>query len=1113
MEFRLLGPFEIDADQPVSIPRRRERCLLAVLLLEQGRSVSAERLADLLWDGAPPSSAGTTLRSHVSRLRATVHSDAVQILKHGPGYLVRTDPDRIDAHRFRALVNQARAAPDPEPRAQLMREALGLWRGPVLVDIANGMIRDRLGAGLEELRLDALDQRVNDDLSLGRHRELIAELREIVAAEPNRERFTAHLMLALYRSGRQADALAVYDESRRFLASELGLSPGSELRVLHEQILRGDAGLDLPERVEVPVVATQQRTLRQLPHDIVNFTGRGRELAHLRSMAGSAGSAPTIISIDGSPGTGKTTLAVHFAHQIAHLFPDAQLHLNLRGYGHGEPVTPGAAAETLLRGLGVSSDLIPPNVEERSALLRSSLAGLQVLMLLDNARDADQVRPLLPGTGSLVVVTSRNQLRGLSIRDGAHRVTLNRLPADQAVELLSSSVGADRVGAEPAASARLVELCDHLPLAISIVAERADRSGSLAEVVHALEDEQARLDNLGTGEDDPHTDLRAALSWSYRALDQDAAAMFRLMGLHPANDISLEAAAALADLPVLRAKASLDRLLAVHLVEQRQGNRYELHDLMRLYATETAERYETDDDRRAAVLRLLDWYLHAAVSADSALHMQRQRLWVKPYEPRTEPPRFASSTEATLWFEQEFDCLKSAAGWAAANGLAGHTWRIVQAMLTFLDRRIPWYDATALLSDAYEAAESAQDTFGSAYMLNSLGAQVMNKGDRRAAVAYFTRGLAKFRELGDVSGQAMACGNVGLMYGELGEYEQAKEYATQALLLCEQLGYARGVALNLDNLGVTYTVTGDYTKAKECHQQASKMLLVLGDDPARGMNEYHLGWALRRLADFPAAARAFRTAIVIFREFGSQRWAAAALGDFGLVLLDAGHPLLARDMLDTALVTMRKIADPRTEEFETALSPLDNEVTLETFEARSGWPALRERLAGRVDDLAAMDEAVEFAVRWHGDQTRPAGEPYVEHLLEVVTILAEGAGVTDIDVLRTGVLHDVVEDTDCDMDTVREKFGARVAELVGWVTKGDDREAYLASLHSAPKDALTVKLADRMSNVQRLDTHPRPAKQQSYYRETVRTIVPLSKGFPWFETWYAKWQADFSHLA
>nr|WP_052478853.1 AfsR/SARP family transcriptional regulator [Kibdelosporangium sp. MJ126-NF4]CEL20948.1 transcriptional regulator, SARP family [Kibdelosporangium sp. MJ126-NF4]CTQ95538.1 transcriptional regulator, SARP family [Kibdelosporangium sp. MJ126-NF4] len=923
MEFRLLGPFEIEADQPVSIPRRRERCLLAVLLLEQGRSVSAERLADLLWDGAPPSTAGTTLRSHISRLRATVHSDEVQLLKHGPGYMVRTDPDRIDAHRFRTLVHQARAVPDVEKRARLMRSALELWRGPVLVDIANGMIRDRLGAGLEELRLETLDQRVVDDLSLGRHRELVAELREIAAAEPNRERFTAHLMLALYRSGRQADALAAYDESRRFLADELGLSPGGELRVLHERILRGDSALELPERVEVPVAAAQQRTLRQLPHDIVNFTGRGQELAHLRTVVDDAGSAPTIISIDGAPGTGKTTLAVHFAHQIADRFADAQLHLNLRGYGPGEPVTPGAAAETLLRGLGVGSELIPPNVEERSALLRSSLAGLQVLMLLDNARDADQVRPLLPGTGSLVVVTSRNQLRGLSIRDGAHRVTLNRLPADEAVELLGASVGAGRVDAEPAASARLVELCDHLPLAISIVAERADRSGSLAEVVHALEDEKARLDNLGTGEDDPDTDLRAALSWSYRALDHDAAAMFRLMGLHPANDIGLEAAAALANLSLSRAKASLDKLLATHLVEQRRGNRYELHDLMRLYATEAAERYESDADRRGAVSRVLDWYLHAAVSADFALHPQRQRLWVKPCTPRTEPPRFARSIDATRWFEQEFDCLKSAADWAAANGLAGHTWRIVQAMLTFLDRRIPWYDATALLSDAHDAADAAEDTFGSAYMLNSLGAQVMNKGDRRAAIGYFARSLDKFKELGDVSGQAMTCGNIGLMYGELGEYADAKEHATQALLLCEQLGYARGVALNLDNLGVTYTVTGDCTKAEECHLQASKMLLDLGDDPARGMNEYHLGWALTRLADFPGAARAYRTAVAIFREFGSQRWAAAALGDFGLMMMNAGHPQVARAMLDTALVTMRKIADPRTATFEAALADTD----------------------------------------------------------------------------------------------------------------------------------------------------------------------------------------------
>ncbi|MCE7006694.1 tetratricopeptide repeat protein [Kibdelosporangium philippinense] len=922
MEFRLLGPFEIEASQPVSIPRRRERCLLAVLLLEQGRSVSAERLADLLWDGAPPSTAGTTLRSHVSRLRATVHSADVQILKHGPGYMVRTDPNRIDAHRFRSMVNQARAVPHAETRAGMMRAALELWRGPVLVDIANSMIRDRLGASLEELRIETLDQRIIDDLSLGRHRDLIAELREIVAAEPNRERFTAHLMLALYRSGRQADALAVYDENRRFLASELGLSPGSELRALHEQILRGDAALDLPERVAVQTGTTRTNTLRQLPHDIIHFTGRDRELAHLNAVISSAGPVPTILSIDGAPGTGKTTLAVHFAHQIAHRFPDVQLHLNLRGYGRDEPVGPASAAETLLRGLGVGSELIPPSVDERSALLRSELAGRQVLMLLDNARDAHQVRPLLPGTGSLVIVTSRNQLRGLSIRDGAHRVTLNRLPADQAVELLSSSIGAERVGAEPAAAARLVELCDHLPLAISIVAERADRSSTLAEVVHALEDEKARLDNLGTGEDDPHTDLRAAMSWSYRALDEDAARMFRMLSLHPGNDISLEAAAALVDLPLPRAKASLDKLLASHMVEQRRGIRYELHDLMRLYAAETAGRDETQENRNAAFRRILDWYFHAAVSADSAMHTHRQRLWVKPYEPQTPPPQFASSSEAILWFEHEYDCLKSVAGWAAANGYAGHTWRIVLALISFLDRRIPAYDAGALISDAMKAAEAAGDVFGHAYTLNSLGAQELNNGNRQAAIMHITQSLERFEEIGDLSGQAITLGNLGLAYGELGEYEQAKEFQSRALRLCEQLGYTRGIALNLDNLGVAYTVTGDYEKAKDCHQQATKILNELGDAPAVGTNEYHLGWALTRMANFAGAARAFRTAIAIFREYGNDRWAAAALRDFGLMLLDAGHPTLARDMLSTALVTMREIADPRTQEFEAALAKL-----------------------------------------------------------------------------------------------------------------------------------------------------------------------------------------------
>jgi len=920
VKFRLLGPFEIEADEPVSIPRRRERCLLAVLLLEQGRGVAAERLADLLWDGEPPSTARTTLRSHVSRLRAAVGSHGVRISRQGSGYLLRTDPASIDAHVFRMLVQEARELTEPDHRSKVLRSALDLWRGPVLADIATGLISDRLGAGLEELRLEALDQRISADLAAGLHRELIGELRELLATQPDRERFAAHLMLALYRSGRQGDALSVYDESRRLLASELGLSPGSELRRLHERILRADPVLELPERVSVPEPAKSLGNPRQLPHDIADFMGRERELAALQSLASDGRAAPTIVAIDGAPGTGKTTLAVHWAHHIALRYPDIQLYLNLRGHSPGGPVTPAAAAETLLRAIGVHSELIPPSVEERSALLRSSLVGREVLMLLDDARDSDQVRPLLPGTDSLVIVTSRNQLRGLSIRDGAHRVTLQRMPPDQAIDLLAAAIGAERVAAERDAAVRLVALCDHLPLALAIVAERAHRAGTLAEVVSALE--QARLDNLGTGADDPHTDLRAALSWSYRALHEDAAAMFRKLGLHPASDIGLETAAALADLPVPAAKATLDQLVAAHLVEQRRPSRYELHDLIRLYATEAAHHEETAGDQETAVRRVLDWYLHAAVSADEQLSPHRRRDFIEPYQPRTEPPALAGPLEAERWFEQEYDSLRAVTCWAAANGWASYTWRIALAMNTFVDRTIPWRDGVEFYQLAVRAAESAGEPVGQAYALNSLGSVHSKAGWTNEAKACFEQSRALFHELSHDRGEAMSMANIGLMYGNLGLHEEARRYAMLALELCAKLNYPRGTAQNLDNLGIALTVAGQYEQAVECHEQAHTINREIGDAASEAENLHHLGSAYAGLGDVPRSTRAFRTAVSIYRSLGSRRWEASVLIDFGKMLAGAGLPALARATLQSALGTMRDFGDPRARDIEAELAKL-----------------------------------------------------------------------------------------------------------------------------------------------------------------------------------------------
>ena len=530
----VLGPWEVRVDgRSVSIPPGQLRLLLAVLLLSPSESVPIDDLVSSLWPDHPPSRPRETLHTYVTRLRKLLGPELIETTPGG-GYRIRLAPERIDLHRFRELVRWSQAANSEDDELRLLRDALQLWRGRPFGDMASTWLDREVLPLLTEEWFTATERRIDLELDQGRHPRLIGELWDLTKRFPTRESLWVRLITALHRSGRRADALEAYQQVRLILDEELGIDPGDQLSLLQRAILLEGSE---PKELAGP---------RELPHDISNFIVRGAELAALDAVHSKVvRGAPTIVAIDGAPGTGKTTLAVHWAHQIAHCFPDGQLFLNLRGYGPGRPLVPATAAATMLRSLGIDGAAVPAGLEERAALLRSTLSGRRVLILLDNARDASQVRPLLPGTDCLVIVTSRNQLRSLSIRDRAHRITVDRLERQQAIELLSTIIGSDKATAEPAAVDRLAKLCDNLPLALAIVAERANRTQLLAEVVSAVEDERARLDLLATGEIDPHTDLRAALSWSYGALRHDAAAMFRMLGLHPANDIGVETAAAL----------------------------------------------------------------------------------------------------------------------------------------------------------------------------------------------------------------------------------------------------------------------------------------------------------------------------------------------------------------------------------------------------------------------------------------------------------------------------------------------------------------------------------------------------------------------------------------
>ncbi|ONI76271.1 hypothetical protein ALI144C_37060 [Actinosynnema sp. ALI-1.44] len=700
----VLGSWEVSVDhRDVAVPPGHQRALLSALLLSAGRPVANDTLATHLWGDRPPANVRATLSTYVTRLRGVLGKSAI-VTYPGGGYQLTVDEDGVDLYRFRRLLRQAQDAPTADAELDLLRQALGLWRGRPFTGVASDWLDHGIVPLLTEEWFAATERRIDLEIAKGAFRELIAQLSELTSAYPLRESLWSRLIEALRRSGRRADALAAYQHVRATLREELGIEPGEKLQAVHQRVLRDLSDADVEEPDHRTTLAPHQ-----LPPDNVKFVGRTDVLAQLERMVDSVhnsrdgGEQPTVIvAIDGAPGIGKTTLAVHWAHRMVDRYPDAQIYLNLRGHSGDDQLRPSAAIGAVLRSLGVPTERIPADLDERTALLRSTLAGRRSLVLLDDARDARQVRALCPSDSSLVIVTSRNQLRELSIRDGAERLSLPRLCTDDAVDLLGAALGSARVAAEPLAAKRLAELCGGVPLALVIVAEHAQRASSLGAVAQILTDEMNGPDAFGSG---VGKELYAALSRSYRNLGPTSAAMFRRLGVHPAGSMCVDAAAAVADLGVAEARQVLDQLVDEHLVEQPRPDRYELHDLIRLYAAEEARRNESAKARRAALHRVLDWYLHAAVSADSVLRPGRHRDVVSPFAPRVAPPRPADQHEAIAWFEREFDVLQAVVRCAATHGWGGHAWRIVLAMATFLDHRVAWHESTEIFETAFQSGE------------------------------------------------------------------------------------------------------------------------------------------------------------------------------------------------------------------------------------------------------------------------------------------------------------------------------------------------------------------------------------------------------------------------
>jgi DNA-binding SARP family transcriptional activator/tetratricopeptide (TPR) repeat protein len=926
VEFRLFGPVEAwCGGQRVELGQPRLRATLAVLLTEANRVVSPATLVERVWGAHPPDSARSALYGHLTRIRAVLarlneDGEAVRLTRVSGGYLLKLDPATVDLHLFDRLVDQARATRDADQAAALWATALDLWGGDPYENLSSEWL-DEMRDKLKRRRLTAVLERNELELARGRHAELLAELIDLGERQPLDERLAGQLMLAHYRCGQRAEAMRYYETVRQRLADELGVEPGVELQALHEQMVH-NAPPVFPPSAHVPAPA-------QLPPDVPGFVGRAEELARLDALRAQRAGHPAaliISAVSGTAGIGKTTLAVHWAHRVSNQFPDGQLYVNLCGFRSGPIVTPSEAIRGFLEALGVPPERIPLTIDAQVSQYRSLMDGKRVLVVLDNARDAEQVRPLLPGTPTaLVVVTSRNQLTPLVAIEGARPLTVDLLSDGEARELVVRRLGADRVAAEPHAVNRIITGCARLPLALAVAAARAQQTNfPLTAIAAGLDKAGQRLDTLDAG--DPASQVRAVFSWSYAALTLPGARLFRLLGLNSGPDISIPAAASLAGLPrAAEARVLLTELAHANLVTEHAPGRYTFHDLLREYASELTQRHDSIALRQAAQTRLLDHYTRASYAADHLLYPDRDPISL-PLTPAPlgtvhEIPR--DHHEALAWFATEHRSLLAALRLAVDARLDSHAWQLAWTLDTFLDRQGHWHDLAAAWQAAVPAAQRLGDPVARADAHRFLGYANTRLDRHSDANTHLSHALDLYTQAADRVGQARTHDQFNYLWERLGRPEKALDHAGRALALYQAAGHRRGQARALNAVGWLHAVLGDYTRALTHCEQALALHRQLGDRVGEAATWDSLGYAHHHLGDHTRAADCYQHALTQFRDLGDRYYEADTLIHLGETHHAAGNPQGARSAWRQALDILTNLEHPDAEGVRAKLRVLD----------------------------------------------------------------------------------------------------------------------------------------------------------------------------------------------
>jgi DNA-binding SARP family transcriptional activator/Tfp pilus assembly protein PilF len=920
VEFRLLGSVEVrSGGRSLDIGPARQQSVLGVLLLDANRCVSADQLVERVWGHRRlpdrPHSAVQTYVSLLRRALADVGQAAIE--RQQNGYVIRLDERLVDLYAFQDTVKRAHAAEDDARAEALFGEALALWRGEVCEPLDTPWLSS-VRAAMNKERVAAERDLTDVQLRQGQHTALLARLSEWAERQPLDERLAGQLMVALFRSGRQADALRHYQRVCQQLADELAIGPGRALRRLHQQILADDAALAAPTPPHAPAAVTQHAEAgrprppvpRQLPAAPRFFTGRVEQLAFLTEALATHVTTPTsvlVVAVGGIGGVGKTWLALHWAHRHLDRFPDGQLYVDLHGFDLGDqPTSPADALRAFLDALGVEPSAVPAGLDAQIGLYRSLTASRRMLIVLDNAADTAQVTPLLPGgPACTVLVTSRRRLTGLAVAHGAQILDLDVLSGQESWDALARRVGDEQLAEQRHDAAELLEYCAGLPLAISVVAARARAHPSfpLSVLAAELRDQTSRLDTLE--DQDGPAGLHAVLAWSFNALTPRAATALQLLASAPGQDLNQTAAEALTALPAARTRVVLRELDDLHLLHQYAPGRYRMHDLVRLYAADRASSTQSADELTDALHRLVGFSLRTALAADRLLDPHRPAIEaVATPECRTDPLQDAA--EALAWFNAEHANLLAVQRLAAARGWDAAAWQLAWALDTFHWRRGHLYHALEAwrcglaagdrlgdpaarilvrrrlghacalvglhdeaLERLYEALKLARDTddvTSQAHIQHSLAWAWEQRGDDRRALEHAAAALPHYRTLDMPAWEARELNAVGWYHARLGEYDQARTHCEAALELCRQHANRPGEANTLDSLGYVEQRTGRFEHARDHYVQALAILRELGHTYQEANTLDQLGHTHVALGQAAEARAAWQRAHMLYQD-------------------------------------------------------------------------------------------------------------------------------------------------------------------------------------------------------------------------------------------------------